>query len=94
MKTLVCWVCEYNTDPDMIRCGRCGWELRDPEFLGSLKGLEEERYLRRRDLARARWKKFRGYDQSPRRGSFTTQGTIVGGAATSSKPLAIGGRLL
>lgn len=93
MKTLVCWVCAYNTDPDVIRCGRCGWELRDPEFLGSLKGLEEQRYLQRRDLARARWKKFRGYDQSPRRRSLTAYGRIALGA-TSSQPVAIGGRLL
>ncbi len=94
MKTLVCWVCEYSTDPEMIRCGRCGWEFRDSEFLDSLKGLERERYLCRRDLARARWKEFRGYDQSPRKGSFTAQGTIVRGGPTSSRDIPIGGRLL
>ncbi len=93
MKTVVCCVCEYSTDPEMIRCGRCGWELRDSEFLDSLKGLEEERYLWRRDLARARWKELRGYDQSPRKGSFTAHGTVVRGP-TSSGDLAIGGRLL
>jgi hypothetical protein len=94
MKAAVCWVCEYSLDPDMIRCGRCGWEFRDSEFLDSLEGLEEERYLRRRDLARARWKELRGYDQSPRKGSFTAQGTMVRGGPTSSGDLAIGGRLL
>jgi hypothetical protein len=94
MKAMVCRVCEYNTDPAMARCGRCGWELRDSEFFDSLKGPEQERYLRRRDLARARWNEFRGYDQSPRKGSFTAQGTMVRGGPTSSGDLPIGGRLL
>lgn len=94
MKTMMCWVCEYRTDPEMVRCGRCGWEFRHAEFLDSLTGLERERYLRRRDLARARWREFHGYDQSPRKGSFTAQGTIVRGGPTSSRGLAIGGRLL
>jgi hypothetical protein len=94
LKTPVCWVCEYSTDPEMVRCGRCGWEFRQPEFLDSLTGLERERYLRRRELVRARWREFQGYDQSPRKGSFTAQGTIVRGGPTSSRGLAIGGRLL
>jgi len=94
MKTLVCSVCEHGNYKEMIRCSRCAWELRDSEFLDSLKDLEEERYLGRRDLVRARWKEFHQYDQTPRRESFPAEGTIIRGAATTPDDLAIGGGLL
>jgi hypothetical protein len=92
--TLVCQVCGYSTDSEENRCCRCGWEFRDVDFLDSLHGLEEERYLRRRDLARARWKEFRRYDASPREGSALADGTTVRVAPTSSAEVAIGGGLL
>jgi hypothetical protein len=90
----VCEVCENNSVSADSRCSRCGWELRDQEFLDSLNGLEEERYLRRRDLARARWKEFRRYDASPREGSSVANGMIIRVAPSSSAEVAIGGSLL
>lgn len=90
---LVCEICGSSSDSE-VRCARCGWEFRDQEFLGSLNDLEEERYLRRRDLARARWKELRRYDGSPRKGASLADGTIVQVAATSSAEVAIGGSLL
>ncbi len=94
MITLVCEVCGDSSDSERARCGRCGWELRDSEFLGSLEDLEEERYLGRRDLVRVRWKELGQYDQTPRRGSRPAEGTIIRGAATTPDDLAIGGGLL
>ncbi len=91
---LVCQVCGHSADSEENRCSRCGWEYRDADFFGSLHSLEEESYLRRRDLARARWKEFRRYDASPREGSALADGTIVRVAPTSSAEVAIGGSLL
>jgi hypothetical protein len=94
MKTVVCSVCKYATNPEIVRCGRCGWELRDAQFFGSLTDIEEESYFWRRELARARWKEYRRYDQSPRRGALPAVGTNIQRGPTSSGDLAIGGRLL
>jgi len=91
---LICEICGDSSDSEEIRCGRCGWEFRDQEFYDSLHDLEQERYLRRRDLARARWLEFRRFDGSPRKGSYLADGTIVQVAATSSAEVAIGGGLL
>lgn len=93
MRTLVCSVCEHSNNQGTIRCARCAWELRNPEFPDSLQGLEKERYLRRRDLVRARWREFHQYDQTPRRESIPAEATKIP-AATTPKDLAIGGGLL
>jgi hypothetical protein len=90
----VCQVCGHGADSAESRCCRCGWEFHDVDFFDSLHGLEEERYRRRRDLARARWKEFRRYDASPQEGSALADGTIVQVAPTSSAEVAIGGSLL
>jgi hypothetical protein len=92
--TVVCGICGRSADSEENRCGRCGWEFRDMDFFDSLNDLEEERYLGRRDLARARWKEFGRYDASPREGSLSADGTIVQVAPTSSAEVAIGGGLL
>ena len=94
MITVACEICGRSTDPEENRCGRCGWEVHDADFLDSLNDLEKERYLSRRDLARARWKEFGRYDASPREGSFLADGTVVQVAPTSSSEVAIGGNLL
>jgi hypothetical protein len=94
MRTLVCSVCEHSNNRGMIRCGRCAWELHNPEFSDSLPGLEKASYLRRRDLVRARWREFHQYDQTPRRKSIPAETTKVQAAATTAKDLAIGGGLL
>lgn len=94
MKTQACDVCGYSDDRAMIRCLRCAWEIRGPEFLDSLRALEKERYLGRRDLVRARWKEFHQYDQTPRRASFPAERKIIRGAGTTADNLAIGGGLL
>jgi hypothetical protein len=92
--TLICEVCGCSSDSEKTRCSQCGWEFRDQEFYDSLRDLEQESYLRRRDLARARWKELRRFDGSPREGSSLADGTIVQVAATSSAEVAIGGGLL
>lgn len=94
MIIVVCDICGSSSDSRENRCGRCGWEFRDVDFLGSLNDLEKERYLGRRELARARWKEFGRYDASPRSGSVLADGTIVQVAPTSSAEVAIGGTLL
>jgi len=91
---LICEVCGESSNSEKIRCDRCGWEVRDQEFYDSLRDLERERYLRRRDLACARWIELRRFDGSPRKGSSLADGTIVQVAATSSAEVAIGGGLL
>jgi hypothetical protein len=95
MKTLVaCEVCGYSNSPGIIRCSLCAWEIRGPEFLGSLTDLEAERYLERRDLVRARWEELHKYDQTPLRGSYPVPWSIIRGAGTTPDDLAIGGGLL
>jgi len=93
MKTQTCDVCGYSDDRAMIRCLRCAWEIRGPGFLDSLTGLEQERYFKRRDLVRARWKELHQYDQTPRRESFPAEVAIIR-SPTSACDLAIGGGLL
>jgi hypothetical protein len=95
MKTLVaCEVCGYSNPPEIIRCSRCAWEIRGPEFFGSLTDLETERYLERRDLVRARWEEMHKYDQTPLRGSYPAEWSIIRGAGTTPDNLAIGSGLL
>lgn len=94
MKTVVCWVCGCTNSSAANRCCRCAWEFRDADFFASLEDVEEQRYLERRDLARARWTEFHRYDQSPREGAFPVEPGIIYAGATSSQELPIGGGLL